>query len=95
MPSERYLSGSRPVPRLLLIFSLCTVRWPCTCTALGVRRPEKCSIAGQNSVWKYVMSLPMKCTCSVAGSAMNSSNVRVSPFAFAPPVAKYCLSDAR
>ena len=32
--------------------------------------PLNCSIAGQNSVWKVTMSLPMKCTCSSAGSAM-------------------------
>ena len=36
----------------------------------GALRPLKCSIAGQNRVWKVTMSLPMKCTCSSAGSAM-------------------------
>ena len=30
-------------------------------------------MAGQNSVWKYTMSFPMKCTCSTEGSARNSS----------------------
>ena len=27
---------------------------------LGSGKPEACSIAGQNKVWKYTMSLPMK-----------------------------------
>jgi hypothetical protein len=35
---------------------------------LGTLRPLKCSMAGQNSVWKVMMSLPMKWYCStVAG----------------------------
>ncbi|MNT34879.1 hypothetical protein D3C72_1708800 [compost metagenome] len=68
-----------PVPRLLLIFSPLTVRWPCTYTALGALRPLKCSIAGQNSVWKVMMSLPMKCTCSSSGSAMYSVYEMPSP----------------
>jgi hypothetical protein len=68
-----------PVPRLLLIFSPpLTVMKPCTNTWSGTLRPEKCSIAGQNSVWKVVMSLPMKCTCSSAGSASSAS--RLIPF---------------
>ena len=73
MPRLRYLSGSRPVPRLLLIFSPLTVRKPCTNTALGTLRPLKYSMAGQNSVWKVMMSLPMKWYCSTAGSAMKAS----------------------
>ena len=74
MPRLRYLSGSRPVPRLLLIFSpLLMVRKPCTNTALGTLRPLKCSIAGQNSVWKVMMSLPIKWYCSVVGSAIKAS----------------------
>ena len=32
-------------------------------------RPLNLSIAGQNSVWKVTMSLPMKWICSTAGSA--------------------------
>ena len=61
MPRLKYLSGSSPVPRLLLIFSpLFTVRKPCTKTLLGTLRPENLSMAGQNSVWKVMMSLPMK-----------------------------------
>ena len=58
-----------PVPRLLLIFSPLTVRWPCTKTFVGTLRPLNFSIAGQNSVWKVTMSLPMKWICSTAGSA--------------------------
>ena len=51
MPSDRYFSGSSPVPRLLLIFSpLFTVRKPCTKMLSGVLRPLNLSIAGQNSV---------------------------------------------
>ena len=80
MPRLRYFSGSSPVPRLLLIFSpLFTVRKPCTNTLLGVLRPLKCSIAGQNRVWKVMMSLPMKWYCSVVGSAMNSSKLSALP----------------
>jgi hypothetical protein len=58
-----------PVPRLLLIFSPLTVRWPCTYTRSGALRPLKCSVAGQNSVWKVTMSLPMKWICSTSGCA--------------------------
>ena len=64
-----------PVPRLLLIFSPLTVMKPCTLTCAGVLRPLNCSIAGQNRVWKYTMSLPMKCTCSTCGSVMNWSKL--------------------
>ena len=39
-------------------------------TALGVLRPLKCRVAGQNRVWKVTMSLPMKWYCSSAGLAM-------------------------
>ena len=56
-----------PVPRLLLIFSPLTVRKPCTKTLSGILRPLNFSIAGQNSVWKEMMSLPMKWTCSSVG----------------------------
>ncbi len=71
MPSDRYLSGSSPVPRLLLIFSpLFTVMKPCTQILVGVLRPLNLSMAGQNSVWKVMMSLPMKWYCSSSGSAM-------------------------
>ena len=48
------------VPRDFDIFSPFTVRKPCVCTAVGVRKPAPFSIAGQNSAWKYTMSLPMK-----------------------------------
>src|SRR3989339_235733 len=48
------------VPRDLLIFSPFTVRKPCANSLVGVRKPACCSIAGQNSAWKYKMSLPMK-----------------------------------
>ena len=42
------------------IFSPSTVRKPWMCTFRGRLKPAALSIAGQNSVWKYVMSLPMK-----------------------------------
>ena len=41
-----------PVPRDFDIFSPEKVMKPWTKTLSGVLRPEKCSIAGQNSVWK-------------------------------------------
>ena len=48
------------VPRDFDIFWPLTVRKPCAYTAVGIRMPAPCSTAGQNSVWKYTMSLPMK-----------------------------------
>ncbi len=78
-----------PVPRLLDIFSPLTVMKPCTFTASGVLRPANFSIAGQNSAWKYTMSLPMKWTCSVlpAGSSRASKSRPLS--------AQYDFSEAR
>ena len=52
MPSARYFCGDTPVPRDFDIFSPDAVMKPCTNTFVGVLRPEKCSVAGQNSVWK-------------------------------------------
>jgi hypothetical protein len=48
------------VPRDFDIFCPLTVRKPWQNTASGRRKPAPLSIAGQNSVWKYAMSLPMK-----------------------------------
>ena len=51
-----------PVPRDFDIFSPSAVRKPWTNTLSGTLygAPANLSIAGQNSVWKYTMSLPMK-----------------------------------
>jgi hypothetical protein len=51
-PQLEVAQRAQPVPRLLLIFSPPTVMKPCTNTWLGTLRPLKCSMAGQNSVWK-------------------------------------------
>ena len=78
-----------PVPRDLDIFSPETVMKPCTKTFFGSLRFENSSIAGQNSVWKYMMSLPMKWYCSTSDEgAMNASNDLFSPFTRALPVSK-------
>ena len=37
---------------------------PCTQILVGVLRPLNFSMAGQNRVWKVMMSLPMKWYCS-------------------------------
>ena len=42
------------------IFVPLTVRKPCANTLSGCLKPAPSSTAGQNSVWKYTMSLPMK-----------------------------------
>ena len=86
------------MPRDFDIFSPdAMTRKPCTKTLFGVLRSEKRSIAGQNSVWKYTMSLPMKWYCSTSADAMNWSNVRVSPgyARRAAPESKCFFSAAR
>jgi len=60
MPVSITLLAVMNVPRDFDIFAPSTVRKPCANTLVGVRWPENSSIAGQNSVWKYRMSLPMK-----------------------------------
>jgi len=53
-------------------------------------------MAGQNSVWKVTMSLPMKWYCSVSGAAMYSSKLRVSQcLSLGPPLSNQFLSEAR
>src|SRR4030065_81465 len=67
------------VPRDLLICSPFTVRKPCANSLVGVRKPACCSIAGQNSAWKYRMSLPMKWYSSVLESGFQYSSNNPNP----------------
>ncbi len=63
------------------IFSPLTVRKPWMWTFRGRLKPAVFSIAGQNSVWKYVMSLPMKWCTSVSGLRHQSVEILAVPVA--------------